>query len=181
MAGGRCVFGCAGERVLVIDHTRDTPRRRVVRSLRIRPYRPRQQGVRPHALLGLAGPGRTIATLTFGCLLGKLCTRDFRGNPLPFRATEPFEAKPPPGEGGLTRVGFSREAMCALLPLSGRERAGVRVPAHGASSPSPRPSPPAGARETKAAAPVLSRKKTYPRKHPTLPHQGGGDRHYPAI
>ena len=82
-------------------------------------------------------------------------------------AFHPWAQKPTPeSRGGNTRVGFSWEAMCALLPLSGRERAGVRVPAHGASSSSPRPSPPAGARETKAAAPVLSRKKTYPRKPP---------------
>jgi len=35
-------------------------------------------------------------------------------------------------------------------------------------------SPPAGARETKAAAPVLSRKKPYPRKPVSSPHKGGG-------
>ncbi len=58
----------------------------------------------------------------------------------------PSEITPP--RGGITRVGFSRDPMCALLP------------------------PPAGARETKAAAPVVSCKKTYLGKRQG---RGGGE------
>ena len=71
---------------------------------------------------------------------------------------------PHPALSRRTRVGFSQGAMCSLLPLPGRERAGVRVPAHGASSPLTQTLSPSGGEGDQGGRPCPVTQKTYARK-----------------
>ncbi len=71
---------------------------------------------------------------------------------------------PSPSGGGHTRVGFAREAMCALLPVPGRERAGVRVPAHGAASPLTPTLSPNGGEGDQGGRPCPVTQKNLPQK-----------------
>ena len=72
----------------------------------------------------------------------------------------------PPSPSGkeLTRVGFAREAMCSLRPLPGRERAEVRVPAHGASSPLTQTLSPSGGEGDQGGRPCPVTPKNLPQK-----------------